>query len=171
MNLEHFIQWQDLFVVVDDGSVPLERYESIEELMQQQAKQFPTGIACLVILPPDAKPPPDDIKQTVKDVFVRMAPSITCLAYIIEGAGFKAVAARAALVSMRIFSSRPYPIYVETSMRDALAKVIPHLNRSKNGIPDVKVIIKAITDARAKWAASVSAPAAKPSPSGDVLSK
>jgi hypothetical protein len=149
MNTRQFIQWQDLFAIFDDGSIPIRQYDPIESAMREQAKQFPQGIACLVILPPDAKPPPDDIKKAVKSVLTRMAPSLTCLAYVIEGTGFKGIAARATLVGMKIFASRPYPIYVETSMHAALNKVLPHLPVGQTVTRDINVIMRALADARA----------------------
>lgn len=149
MNSKQFVQWQDLFAIFDDGSIPIRQYDPIETAMREQAKQFPQGIAVLVILPPDAKPPPDDIKRTVKSVLTRLASSLTCLAYVIEGTGFKGVAARATLVGMKIFASRPYPIYVETSIPDALQKILPHLAVGQTITTDVNVIAKAIADARA----------------------
>lgn len=148
MNSGQFIQWHDLFAVIDDGSIPAARYDPIESAMRNQARQFPQGIACLVILPPDAKPPPDDIKKGVKALLTRLAPSLSCLAYVIEGTGFKGVAARAALVGMKIFASRPYPIYVETSMQEALTKVLPHLVKGQTVTGDVRVVMKALNDAR-----------------------
>lgn len=147
MNTAHFIQWQDLFVIFDDGAIKY--YEPIESAMREQAKRFPQGIVCLCILPPDAKPPPDDIKRTVKSVLTRLAPSLTALAYVIEGTGFKGVAARATLVGMKIFASRPYPIYVETSMQSVLEKVLPHLAVGQTVTGDVNVIMRALADARA----------------------
>jgi len=146
-----FIQWQDLFAIVDDGTIPLGRYDPIEFAMHEHAKHYPQGIACFVILPPGTKPPPDETKRRVKDLLTRLAPSLSCLAYVIEGSGFKAVAARAALVSMKIFASRPYPIYVETSMKDGLTRVLPYLTKGKVVTTDVKVIMKAIADARKTW--------------------
>jgi hypothetical protein len=146
-----FIQWQDLFVIVDDGSIELERYVPIEEALEAHAKRCPQGMSCLVILPPGAKPPPDDVKRSVKDVLTRLAASLSCLAYVIEGTGFKAAAARASLVSMKIFTSRPYPIFVETSLRVALSKVLPHMPKGKALTMDVNVIVKAISDARMIW--------------------
>jgi hypothetical protein len=143
-----FIQWQDLFAVIDNGSIPLARYGPIESAMRDQAKLFPQGIACFVILPPDAKPPPDDIKRAVKSLLTRLAPSLSCLAYVIEGTGFKGVAARATLVGMKIFASRPYPIYVEISLHEALKKVLPHLAHGRTVTTDVNVIAQAINDAR-----------------------
>lgn len=154
MRSGQFVQWQDLFAIVDDGTIPLARYESFELAMQEQIRQFPAGIAFLVILPAGARPPPDDVQRSVKERLTRLGPSLSCLAYLIEGTGFKAVAARAALISMKIFSSRPYPIYVETSMHDVLAKMLPHLEKGKTVTSDVRVIMKAISDNRDKWKAS-----------------
>jgi hypothetical protein len=148
VNAGQFIQWQDLFVVIDDGTIPIPRYDPIESAMRDQARQFPKGIACLVILPPHTKPPTEEIKKSVKTLLTRLAPQLSCLAYVVEGTGFKGVAARASLVGMKIFSSRPYPIYVETSLPEALAKVLPYLTKGQTITSDVNVILKTIVDAR-----------------------
>jgi hypothetical protein len=143
-----FIQWQNLFTVIDNGSVPQARYVPIETAMREQASTFPQGIACLVILPPDTKPPSGDIQRTVKALLMRLAPLLSCLAYVIEGTGFKGVAARATLVGMKIFASRPYPIYVEVSLQEALKKMLPYLPQARTVTTDVNVIAQAIIDAR-----------------------
>jgi len=49
---------------------------------------------------------------------------------------------------MKIFSSRPYPIYVETSLPEALSKVLPHLTKGQTAAGDLHAIMKTITDAR-----------------------
>jgi hypothetical protein len=167
MKAGQFILWQDLFALVDDGSIPLARYRPIGFAMHERAKLFPQGIACFVILPPGAKPPPDDVKQFLKEQLTLLAPSLSCLSYIIEGSGFKAVAARAALISMKVFSSRPYPIYVEKSIREGLIKVLPHLIKGKTVTTDVKVIMKVIADARNTW----TTPPTEPSRAGDMTAK
>lgn len=148
MTSGQYIQWQDLFTIIDNGSVPISRYGLIESAMREQAKLFPEGIVCLVVLPPDSRPPPDDVKRSVKNSLTRLAPSLSALGYVIEGTGFRGVAARAALVGMKIFTSRPYPVYVETSLHEALKKVLPHLHRGRTITTDVNVIAQAITDAR-----------------------
>ena len=151
MNSGQFIQWHDLFVLVDDGSVPIGRYDAIEAAMREQAKQYPQGICCLVILPPETKPPSEETKLAVKGLLMRLASQLSSLAYIVEGTGFKGVAARASLVGMKIFASRPYPIYVETSLREVLTKVLPHLVEGQTITSDVKVIMNVISDARMTW--------------------
>ena len=146
MNAWQFIQWQDLFVLVDDGTISVSRYAPVESSLREQAKAFPNGISLLCILPPEAKPPPDDVKRSVKSALTRVASLISCLAYVIEGSGFKAVAARATLVGMKIFSSRPYPIYVETSVREALGKVVSHM--ANGHMLSLEILMKTIADAR-----------------------
>jgi hypothetical protein len=153
VNSGQFIQWHDLFVLVDDGSVPTTRYDAIEAAMREQAKAYPQGIVCLVILPPDTRPPSDTVKRAVRDLLTRMVSSLSCLAYLVEGTGFKGVAARASLVGMKIFAARPYPIYVETSMREMLSKVLPHLAVGQTAAKDVTVPMNVISDARMAWIA------------------
>jgi hypothetical protein len=149
VNAGHIIQWQDLFVLVDDGAIPLSGYGSIESAIRDQAGGYPRGVAVLCILPAHAKPPPDEVKRSVKETLIRLAPSLSTLGYLIEGTGFKGVAARAALIGMKIFSSRPYPIYVETSLREALGKMATHM--ANGHLVSVEVIMKAISDARLSW--------------------
>ncbi len=155
MNAGQYIQWQDLFVLVDDGSIPVSRYAPLEAAMREQARMHPRGVALLCILPPDARPPPEEVRRSLKATLMRLAPLISSLAYVIEGTGFKGVAARATLVGMKIFSLRPYPIYVEVSVREALGKLVSHM---VNGhMLSIEVIMNMIAEARLTWQAPMSA--------------
>ncbi|HEX3483206.1 MAG TPA: hypothetical protein VHT91_49685, partial [Kofleriaceae bacterium] len=127
MNAGQFIQWQDLFVLVDDGAIPISRYAPIEAAIREQGRTYTQGVALMCILPSDTRPPPEEVKRFVKATLTRLAPSLSSLAYVIEGSGFKAVAVRATLVGMKIFSSRPYPIYVEVSVRETVSKLSSHM--------------------------------------------
>ena len=148
MNAGQFLQWHDLFVVIDDGTISLPRYGVIEAALHEQAKRFPQGVAALGILPADARPPPDEMKLAIKRIIGRWAPLLSCLAYVVEGTGFKGVAVRATLVGMKIFSSRPYPIYVEVSLHDAIRQILPHLHHGRTVTSDVNMVAKMIADAR-----------------------
>jgi hypothetical protein len=152
LSAGQFLQWHDLFVVIDDGAIPLPRYDEIETAMLAQAKSHPTGITCLVILPVGARPPAQDVKDRVKSLLGQLGPSLRALAYLIEDSGFKAVAARTALIAMKVFSARPYPIVVETSMESVLDKLLPKIKGSTTAAQGPTTIIQAIADARAKWA-------------------
>lgn len=155
MNAGQFIQYQDLFVLIDDGTIPVARYAPLEAAIREQAKTYPRGISLLCVLPADTRPPPDEVKRNVKATLTRLAPSISSLAYVIEGTGFKAVAVRATLVGMKIFSSRPYPIYVEVSVREAISKMVSHM--ANGHMLSVEIITKAVSDARLAWQAPVPA--------------
>ena len=48
---------------------------------------------------------------------------------------------------MKIFSSRPYPIYVETSVQDAIGKMAAHLIKAPTAI-ELTAVLKQIADAR-----------------------
>jgi hypothetical protein len=155
VNSGQFIQWQDLFVLIDNGTIPIARYGPIETMIREQGEAHPKKCAFLVILPADTKPPPDDVKRWVKSTLMRLAPSLSCITYLIEGTGFKGITVRATLVGMKIFSLRPYPIYVETSLHDALVKMTSHMVNAN--MASVEAIKKAITDARMAWNAPASA--------------
>lgn len=162
MSSGQFIQWHDLVVIVDDGAIPLPRYDIIEAAMKQQSRTSPASLACLVILPSSARPPDEATKGRIKTLLLNLKPSLSCLAYVIEGSGFKAVAARAALVTLKIFMSRPYPIYVETSMNNVLTKIRPHLK--KYPIQDVTEVAQVIANARDTWDGK--SPSLTPQPAG-----
>jgi hypothetical protein len=149
LNTGPFIQWEDLFVLVDDGTIPSAGYGPIEAEIREQNKVFPRGVGLLCILPPDARPPPDEVKRSVKVALARVAPLLSSLAYVIEGTGFKGVAVRATLVGMKIISSRPYPIYVESTLREAVDKMLSHM--VNGGTASIDAIVKAIEDARLMW--------------------
>lgn len=151
MNSGQFIQWHELFVMVDDGSIPVPRYNVIAAAMRDQAAMYPHGIAILCILPPETRPPSDAIKRAIKETLMRVTNSLSSLAYLVEGTGFRGVAARASLVGMKIFAARPYPIYVETSMHEVITKLMPHLIEGRADTGDVKTIINMIHDARMTW--------------------
>lgn len=151
MNAGQFIQWYDLFIVVDDGAIPLPRYSAIEAAMRDQAREFPDGIACLVILPPDTRPPPDEVKRRVKTLLTNVGPSLSCLAYTIEGSGFKAITVRATLVAMKIFSAERYPIYVDMSLESSLRKLLPHLAHGRTVTRSANLVLDVIRDARGAW--------------------
>jgi hypothetical protein len=146
----NYVQWHDLFVIIDDGAIPVRDYDRIEVAMTRQAELCPDGLACLVILPPGARPPPDDVKERIKQLLTTLGPRLSCLAYVIEGTGFKAVAARAALIAMKIFSSRStsYAIYVETSMHTAIGTVMRHLKQGSAVPIDVTTIVDNIAKLR-----------------------
>src|SRR3954462_2782601 len=94
----NIIQWRDLFVIIDDGHVSVDDYQRVETIVRSQAQRNPGGLGCLVIIPQGAQPPPTDVREYLDGM--RGCLPKRCLAYPVEGTGFRAAAARAALVGM-----------------------------------------------------------------------
>ena len=150
LSAGQYVQWQDLFAIIDDGTIELGGYDRIEAAMKKQAESCPEGLACFVILPPGARPPPSEVQARIKTLLTNLELKLSCLCYVIEGTGFKAVAARAALVGMKVFAARskPYPIYVETSMHNAISKVMSHLKKGAAVTKNVDTIVDALAKLR-----------------------
>ncbi len=127
------IIWRDLFVLVDKGSAKVSDYPMLERMVLDQSERYPEGLGCVVIIPANAIPPPDDVRQAIKDVLTCLAPKLRCLCWVVEGSGFRAAAVRGALTGLRMFSRPTYPTNVASNMNAAvswvLAKVTPGSNR------------------------------------------
>jgi len=141
--MANVIQWQDLFVIVDDGHVSIREYERLEPLVRTQARSCPKGLGCLVIIPDNAVPPPSAVRHYLEGMLSRLP--VRALAYLVEGTGFKAATVRAALIGLGIFQRSRYGTKVYTSLDESLAWL---LSGSKDG--DARAAARVIKDSRAK---------------------
>ncbi len=140
------IQWRDLFVIIDDGSVPVSEYQRIETIVRSQAHKSPGGLGCLVIIPQGAQPPPTEVRRYLDGMLDRLP--MRCLAYLVEGSGFRAAAARAALVGMRVFSRKSYSTKVASSLDEAILWLLNHLGGKEARKADVPTACKAVVEGR-----------------------
>lgn len=120
-----FILWQDIFVVVDDGTGQPADYEVLDRLVAEQAKKHPQGLGGLAIISAQAKPPPQPVREALNRSLDR-AP-VKCLCWQVEGTGFQSAMVRAILTGLRVFSSRRYPTKVASTLDEALVWMLPHL--------------------------------------------
>jgi hypothetical protein len=147
--------WRDLFVLVDKGDTKVSDYPILEKMVLEQSEEHPGGLGCLVIIPANASPPPDDVRAAIKGVLTRLAPKLRCLCWVVEGSGFRAAAVRATLTGLRMFSRPPYPTNVASSMSQALTWVMAHLAHGTGRAADVPIALDAIERARPRNANSV----------------
>src|SRR5690349_2031176 len=145
--MANIVQWQDLFVILDDGHVTIAEYERVEPLVKNQAKACAHGIGCLVIIPESAMAPPARVRQHLEGMLSRLP--IRALTYLVEGTGFRAAAVRAVLISLGIFQNHSYPTKVVTSLDEALRSLLPA------GSADHRAAAKAINDSRKSRAKAV----------------
>ncbi|HEX8954322.1 MAG TPA: hypothetical protein VF945_20855 [Polyangia bacterium] len=142
----NIILWRDLFVIIDDGSVPVDEYARLETIVKEQARKNPGGLGCLVIIPQGAQPPPQEVRRYLDGMLNRLP--IRALAYLVEGTGFRAAAARAALVGMRVFSRRSYSTKVASSLDEAIGWLLATLGPEDARKGDLPSACKAIVDGR-----------------------
>jgi hypothetical protein len=144
VRVANVVQWQDLFVIVDDGHISIPEYERTEPLVLTQAKRCPNGLGCLVILPGRATPPPAAVRNYLQGILGRLP--IRALGYLVEGTGFKAATARAALIGLGIFQRKDYPSKVFTGLDLALGWLLSGAQSPS----DVRGAMKAISESRAR---------------------
>ena len=142
--MANVIQWQDLFVIVDDGRVSIQDYERVEPLVRTQAKSCPSGLGCLVIIPDNATPPPAVVRNYLEGMLGRLP--IRSLGYLVEGTGFKAATVRAVLIGLGIFQGKNCPSKVFTALDVALGWLLTGAQNQS----DVRRALNAITESRAQ---------------------
>jgi len=142
------IIWRDIFILVDKGNTKASDYKILERMVVEQSTKHSGGLGCLVIIPASASPPPDDVRQAIKDVLGRLAPKLRCLCWVVEGAGFRAAVARAVLTGLRVFSRQPYETHVANDMRSAVSWVLAHLTPRVERGTEVAAAVLAIQQGR-----------------------
>ncbi|MEO6954990.1 MAG: hypothetical protein ABI321_24535 [Polyangia bacterium] len=137
--------WCDLFIVVDNGLVTAAEYARVETVLDAQRKRYPGGLGCLVIIPQGSAPPPDDVREYLRQMLARIG--IKALAYVVEGSGFKVATVRAVLVGLGIFQKKPYVTHVTTTIEDAVkwldTKMPPNAQR-KNPLVEVERVVSQV---------------------------
>jgi hypothetical protein len=142
----NIIQWRDLFIIIDDGSVPVDEYQRIETIVRSQAQRNPDGLGCLVIIPKGAQPPPTEVRKYLDGMLDRLP--MRCLAYLVEGTGFRSAAVRAALVGMRVFLRKSYSTKVSSSLDEAIVWLLNHLGDKDARKADIPTARQAVLDGR-----------------------
>ncbi|MEO8184931.1 MAG: hypothetical protein ABI895_39490 [Deltaproteobacteria bacterium] len=145
--MANIVQWQDLFVILDDGHVSIQEYERLYPLLQAQAKRCPEGLACLVIIPERAITPPSAVRNYLAGMLAHLP--IRALGYLVEGTGFKAATVRAVLIGLGIFQRNDCPSKVFTALHIGLGWLLTGPKRQS----DVRHAMQAISEWRAesKW--------------------
>jgi hypothetical protein len=111
----------NVFVVFDDGAALATDYPIIQRIIAKEARQFPKGMVCLTIIPPNAKPPREEIRDAIRDAFGNVTKHLAGVCWFVEGTGFKGAAARAVISGIVMIMSPPYPSHITTDFADALA--------------------------------------------------
>lgn len=119
------ILWNDVFVVVDNGSGRARDYKVLHELVTQRTLHVTRPLGCLVIIPRGAKPPPQEVRAAL-DATLQAIP-LRCICWTVEGGGFHSAMVRAVLTGLRFLKYQKYPTHIAASLEDGLAWMLPLL--------------------------------------------
>jgi hypothetical protein len=127
MSTGHIIIRRNIFVVVDDGKVPASRYSTLNRRLIDLAAAYKDGIGALVIIPENATPPPEDVRNSINNALKGLAGALRSFCWVVEGTGFQGAMVRGVLNGIRMFSRNSYPTFVTGNLDEALAWTLPHL--------------------------------------------
>jgi hypothetical protein len=144
-----YLPWRDVFVVVDSGKAPADAYPPVCRAILDQGDRFPTGLGCLVIIPENATPPPDAARKAIEDVLDQLSTRLRCVCWVVEGSGFQGAMSRAVITGLRLFGRKAYATHVATSLQQALAWILPHLDGGIERLPQTTLAASAIARERA----------------------
>ena len=119
------ILWNDLFVVVDNGSGRVRDYAVLHELIMQRTRHVTRGLGCLAIIPDKATPPPPEVRAALDRTLQSI--QLRCICWCIEGQGFHSAMVRAVLNGLRFVRYQKFPSHIASTLEEALAWMLPHL--------------------------------------------
>jgi hypothetical protein len=142
------ISWEDIFVVIDDGGGKPSDYDMLRDLLARLGKEYPAGLGCLTVIPPDAKPPSEEARKAL-NANLEVA-RLRCICWLVEGSGFQGAMVRAVLTGLRFFVRAQYPRSIVTSLEEAMAWMFPHLEGGARRVSRMEQAVEAISRQRAQ---------------------
>jgi hypothetical protein len=82
-------------------------------------------IVALFIMPPDSGAPPEDFRKVQATQLPTIMANLEFAVAVFEGTGFTTSLKRSALVAILLLSPKRHPIYVRSSVEDALLRDPP----------------------------------------------
>jgi hypothetical protein len=130
------ILWNDVFVVVDNGSGRVHDYKVLHELITQRTRHVTRGLGCLAIIPNRATPPAPDVRTALNKTLESIP--LRCICWLVEGQGFHSAMVRAVLTGLRFLKYQKYPTHIASSLEDALAWMLPLLAGGATRLPELR---------------------------------
>ena len=141
------IVWREVLVVSDDGRSSVSDYDELFAISQELHASHPSGWGLLSIIPPNAVPPPDNVRAAINEVLHRVQHTVRAAVWCVEGQGFQGAMARAVLTGLRFLTSAPYARHVCTSIDEGFTWLLPRL---EGGEERSKEVAAAVAHVRAR---------------------
>lgn len=91
------------------GVVNASRFQFQREAVEYVTSRHPGEAALLCIVEPTSEPPPQELRQAASELLSELGPKLRCVAYVIEGTGFRAAMIRGVLSGIELMRRSSYP--------------------------------------------------------------
>jgi hypothetical protein len=91
------------------GVVTDSRFQIQREALEHVVHRYPGEASVLCIIEPTSEPPPQELREAASALLNSLAPKLRCVAYVIEGTGFRAAMIRGVLSGIELVRRKAYP--------------------------------------------------------------
>jgi hypothetical protein len=92
------------------GVVNETRFQLQREAMEHVTSRYPGEASILCVIEPTSEPPPQQLRDAATNLLVELGPKLRCVAYVIEGTGFRAAMIRGVLSGIELVRrNKTYP--------------------------------------------------------------
>jgi hypothetical protein len=113
------------------GVVNESRFRLQRDAIEQVAHRYPGDAAILCIIEPTSEPPPQALREAASALLNQLAPRLRCVAYVIEGTGFRAATIRGVLSGIELVRRSAYPARYFASVADAAVWITMETGRPR----------------------------------------
>jgi hypothetical protein len=145
------VHWRNMFVLIDDGTALPHEYRQPERLAHEQARQFPEGIGCLIVVPEGSRVPSPATRKEIGEALDRVSSRFLGFSWVIEGRGFGPAAHRSVLSGIALLRKTPYATHVSSNVSVSLAWLLPRILQGPLTPDDLSGAMNAIARARARY--------------------
>lgn len=101
------------------GPVNAERFSLQRASIERVVRAHPGQAAVLCIIEPGSPPPSQELREAASAMLTQLAPKLRCVAYVIEGSGFRAAAVRGVLCGIELIRRNSYTARYFASVEQA----------------------------------------------------
>jgi len=118
------------------GVVNESRFRLQREAIEQVASRHPGDAGILCIIEPASEPPPQSLREAASTLLNQFAPKLRCVAYVIEGTGFRAATIRGVLSGIELVRRSAYPARYFATVAEAAIWISVETGRSRADLTD-----------------------------------
>jgi molybdopterin converting factor small subunit len=111
------------------GVVNEPRFQLQREAIELVANGSPGDAVILCVIEPTSEPPPQELREAATRLLNELAPKIRCVAFVIEGSGFRAAMIRGVLSSLELMRRSAYHVRYFASVAEATAWIAVETGR------------------------------------------